>query len=595
MCGIIGFNWKDENLLKNSLKLLNHRGPDASDYLSDNLISLGHTRLSIIDLSEKGSQPMCNEDGSIWITFNGEIFNFKDIKADLIKKGHVFKSETDTEVLIHGYEEYGYKLLDKLNGQFAFCIYDKKKKQLFLARDRIGINPLYYYFKNGKFIFGSELKVILKSGLDLKINDFAKNFYLVYGHTPRKQSIMQDVYKLEPGHYMVFDLNSNKIESYKKYWDLKFTNEIKDEKKAVKELKELLDNAVKIRLISDVPVGAFLSGGVDSSAVVAYASKYKKNLNTFSVKFDYQDFDESVYGDKISKLFKTKHKVVQFTAKDVDKLISDLSYHYCEPFGDSSMIPTFLVSKVARTKVTVSLSGDGGDELFAGYDAHKHFMITQLSKYYPAFTNRLLSEIVNSFNLHRYMKSYFEIAKSPPKNRYSRIMTFLFPQDIKEITGMNPIKFYLEYQKKEQTHWLNTALWTDLKTYLPEDILIKVDRASLGNSLESRPPLLDHRLIEFACKLDPSLKLKRGEGKYIFKKALEDVLPKEILYRKKMGFAVPLKHYFKKELKKYVEELEKTDMTNYGLKNIDFKKFNNEHILIWRYLMYKKWYDQWIK
>ncbi|MBW3019690.1 asparagine synthase (glutamine-hydrolyzing), partial [Candidatus Woesearchaeota archaeon] len=295
MCGIFGFNWKNEQNASEISNLLKHRGPDGEGFLFEDNLTLGHRRLSIIDLSELGKQPMCNEDETIWITFNGEIFNFQEIKKDLIEKGHVFRSKTDTEVIIHGYEEYGTDILKKLNGQFAFCIYDKKKEELFLARDRIGINPLYYYVKDGKFIFGSELKAIMKMGIEKKINKFALNYYLIYGYTPKKQSILENCFKLEAGHFLIFNLKSSKIDKYKRYWDVKFTNEIKDEETAKKLILKQLERSVKARMVADVPVGAFLSGGVDSSAVVAIMSKYTNNLNTFSVKFDHDDFDESEF------------------------------------------------------------------------------------------------------------------------------------------------------------------------------------------------------------------------------------------------------------------------------------------------------------
>jgi asparagine synthase (glutamine-hydrolysing) len=595
MCGILGFNWRDEHLVLKLNKLLNHRGPEDSGEYSDEYVTLGHTRLSILDLTENGKQPMMNEKETIILTFNGEIFNYQEIKKELEKKGYKFKSKTDTEVLLLGYEEYGIKILDKLNGQFAFCIYDTIKKKLILARDRIGINPLYYYWDEKKFIFGSELKVILKSGVPLKINDFARSYYLVYGHCPRKQSIIENAYKLEPGHYLIFNVEKNKIETIKKYWQIEFTDKITNEKEAITKIREIIDESVKKRLIADVPVGAFLSGGLDSSTIVAYASKYKKNINTFSVKFDYEEFDESEHAKKIAKLFKTRHHVIKFKSKDVKEILPKLIHYYSEPFADPSMIPTFLVSQKAKEKVTVCLSGDGGDELFGGYDSHKHHRILRLTDYYPSFINKIINKINQKIPLHRYIKSYFSISTHKKEEQYGGIMTFLLQQDIMKITKMDSSKFYGEYQNRIMlTNWLNTSLYVDLHNYLPEDILTKVDRASMANSLETRPPLLDHKLIELACRIHPKLKLRGQEGKYILKKAMEGILPKEIIYRKKKGFAVPLKHYLNHELKEYVDELKNTDMTKYGLENINFDEYDNKHLLIWRYLMYKKWMDTWM-
>lgn len=596
MCGIAGFNWEDQKLINNLNKLLKHRGPDSSGIYIDKNISLGHTRLSILDLSKKGNQPMLNQEKNLIITYNGEIFNFIEIKKELENKGYKFKSNTDTEVLLLGYQEYGINILNKLDGQFAFCIYDKDKEKLFLARDRIGINPLYYYWDNQKFIFGSELKVILKSGVPLKINDFAKSYFLVYGHTPRKQSMIDNAYKLEPGHYLIFDLNENKIEKIKKYWQIKFTDEIIDEKEAIKKIRFLIEDSVKKRLIADVPVGAYLSGGLDSSIVVAYATKHKKKINTFTIKFDYAEYDETKYSKIIAKKFNTKHHIKIFTSQTIKKLIPELTKTYCEPFGDPSMIPTYLVAKTAKEHVTVSLSGDGGDELFGGYDSYKHHKILRFGKIIPKLLHRIIHRIIKKMKIHSYIKAFFEINTLPQEKQYAKIMTFMNLEEIKKITKMQPNQILKEYQNNNKlNNWLNTSLYVDLHNYLPEDILTKVDRASLGNSLESRPPLLDHKLIELACKMHPQLKLKGKEGKYILKKAMEGILPKEIIYRKKKGFGVPLKHYFENELADYVNELKETNMEKYGLPNIDFEQYNNKHLIIWRYLMYKKWMDMWMK
>lgn len=593
MCGIIGFNWNDEKLILKLTNLLKHRGPDSRGLYVDNNVSLGHTRLSIIDLSKKGKQPMFYKN--LIITFNGEIFNFEEIKDDLKNKGYTFKSKTDTEVILLGYQEYKEKILEKLNGQFAFCIYDKKEKIFFLARDRIGINPLYYHIKNDKFLFGSELKTILKSGIHLKINEFSKDHYIVYGHCPRKETIINDTFKLEPGHFLIYDLTQKKIIKHASYWNLRFNNLIKKEQDAVKQIRKVLEESVKKRLLSDVPVGAFLSGGLDSSAVVAFASKYKKNINTFSVKFDCDEFDESKYSQEVAKLFNTKHHIVEFTAKDVKELIPRLVDQYCEPFGDSSMIPMFLVAKVARTKVTVSLSGDGSDELFGGYDSYKHYKLLQIGKIFPKIFHKVFNQMLKNIKIHHYIRAFFEINSYNDGNQYSGIMTFLRSHEILKLTNTQPELLFKKYQTgKNMRFYLNNALKTDLQNYLPEDILVKVDRASLGNSLESRPPFLDHELIELANNISASLKLKGKEGKYILKKAMKGILPKEIIYRKKKGFAVPLKHYFKNELKYIVDEINETNLKDYGLEKIDFNKYPNSHTLIWRYYMYKKWFEKWI-
>ncbi len=605
MCGIIGFNWNDLLRVKKLAALVNHRGPDQEGAYTDKNVSLGHKRLSIIDLSEKGKQPMSSSDQTIWITYNGEIFNFQEIKKELISKGYKFKSKTDTEVIIEGYKEYGTKILDKLNGQFAFCIYDKKKEQLFLARDRIGINPLYYYFDGNKFIFGSELKIIMGAGIKKEINRFALNYYLMYGHTPRKQSILENTYKLEPGHFMIFDLKNKKIKKYTKYWGIHLTDEIKDEKLAKKIILEKLDESVKKRLIADVPVGAFLSGGLDSSAVVALMSKYTKNLNTFSIKFDYQDFDESKYAEIVSKKFETKHHVIKFSAKDVKELLPKLVYHYDEPFGDPSMIPTYLVSKVAKQHVTVSLSGDGGDELFGGYNSYKHFRLLNFQKYYPAFINKILYKLFKPIKNHFFVKprAFWELGTLPKKHKFARLMSYLSMDEFKQITGEDPIKYYEAYGGAYfRKNYLDNAQTIDIHTYLPDNNQTKVDRSSMANSLETRPPILDHELIEKATKFHHSLRLKGRNGKYIFKKALEGILPKKVLYRKKQGFGVPLKYYFRNELKDMVYEYV-INFTEHNLFDSSFikkiiakKKWGRDYSrIIWSILIFNLWWQKWMK
>ncbi len=596
MCGIAGFNWKDDKKIKELCALFKHRGPDQEGYHTDNSVSLGHKRLSILDLSEKGRQPLSNEDKTVFITYNGEIFNFEEIKKELAE--YKFRTKTDTEVIVHAYEEYGFDCLKKLNGQFAFCIYDKKKQLLFLARDRIGILPLYYYFDGEKFIFSSELKAIMQSGIKKEIDNDALNYYIAYRYTPRKQSILKNTYKLEPGHYLVYDLKKNTIK-IEKYWDVQFTNEITDEQEAKYLIQTQLEKSVKDRLIADVPVGAFLSGGVDSSAVVAMISKHKKDLNTFSIKFDYADFDESKYARIVAEKFGTKHHVIEFTAKDIKELIPKLAYHYDEPFGDPSMIPTYLVSKVARKYVTVSLSGDGGDELFGGYKAYKDYKILQIQKYYPKFVNKIAYSILKwlPFQFLEKPKAFFEIGTLPEKQKYARLMSNLSTEELRQITGTEPEQIYKEYEQYATDNYLNTAMNSDLHLYLPDDILTKVDRASLANSLESRPPLLDHEMIELACKITPGLK----QGKYILKKALEGVLPDEILHRKKMGFGVPLKYYLKNELRPLVYKYAfKFDKHNHFrkeyLEQLE-KQFNSNKDCsktIWAIMMFNIWWEKWM-
>lgn len=605
MCGILGFNWKNKSLGEKLGSLLKHRGPDDEGIYLDKNLTLCHRRLSIIDLSKKAKQPMIDKTKNYIISYNGEIFNYLEIKNDLELKGYYFKSKSDTEVLLNGYIEYGEKILQKINGQFAFCIYNKKNKKLFLARDRIGINPLYYYYKNNKFIFGSELKVIMKSGIDKQIDEKSLKYYLLYGFTPKKNTILKDTFKLEPGSYLTFCLKENKILQIKKYWNLHFSEKIKSESKAIQLIRTELEAAVKKRLLSDVEVGAFLSGGIDSSIIVALASKYKKKIKTFSVKFDYNEFDESEYSQQISKLFKTQHEVIKFNYQDVSNLINKLPYYYDEPLGDPSMIPMFLVSKVARKKVTVALSGDGGDELFAGYNSYKHYKLIQLQKYYPKIINNILNKLFEYSNFKK-IQTYFEIGTFKEKHKFSAIMSRLSKKNFKKYFPNDNIENYFEIysEKFTKTNYINNATHSDLNNYISEDILLKVDRASLGNSLESRPPFLDHKLIELALSIKPNLKIKNNESKYLLKKAYEDLIPRNILYRKKKGFGVPLRYYFQKELKpiveKYVINYSKHDYFPKKLKEeireiLNKKNWEKDHSkFIWSILIFNLWYEEWM-
>ncbi len=608
MCGILGFNFKDEGLARELADLIKHRGPDQGGFYFDDNLSLGHRRLSILDLSEKGKQPMTIDGEDFIIVFNGEIFNYLEIKDDLLKKGHSFYSKTDTEVLLRGYKEYGYKILDKLNGQFAFSIYDKRKKELFLARDRVGINPLYYYFDNKKFIFGSELKVLMNSGIDKEIDKFSLNYYLMYGYTPLQKTILKNCFKLLPAHFLKFSLKENKIKKIEKYWDFKMSGEINNEDEAKKLILEKLDKSVKDRMVADVPVGAFLSGGVDSSAVVAMMSKYTKDINTFSIKFDHSDFDESEYAEIVSKKFNTKHNVIKFFAKDVRELMPKLIYHYDEPFADPSMIPTFLVSKVARKYVTVSLSGDGGDELFGGYPSYLRYRLINIQKYFPRFLFYFFYFVVSKLNINKLikLKKFLRIGSINKKLKFAEFKSFLYREEFEKISDENPEKYYTEYVGDNyiKGDFLQKATNIDIRNYLVNNCLTKVDRASLGNSLESRSPILDHEMIELAASISSKLKIKNGETKYIFKKALEGILPDEILYRAKKGFSVPLKYYLRGELKdlayKYVidynkHDFFKKDIINEIKKNLEKKEWEKDYSrIIWSIMMFNMWYDKWI-
>lgn len=599
MCGICGFSWEDDKRIEAMTGQIKHRGPDREGYTITDGVSLGHARLSIIDLSPAGNQPMQDNDGTVSITFNGEIFNYMEIIKTL-KKKYTLRSRSDTEVILYAYKEWGVKCLDRLNGQFAFCIHDRKQQVLFLARDRIGINPLYYHLDKRGLSFASELKALTIDDKKKQIHPDALLHYLTFGHTSSVQSIFKEYYKLAPGHFLTYNMQDQKM-VIKRYWSIQQKPEYLSEAQTKKEIRRLLDESVRIRLLADVPVGAFLSGGFDSSTIVHLIKKYKKRLKTFSIQFDHDDFDESRYGKLVAKRFKTKHHVVKFSAKDVRKYLKKLAYHYDEPFGDASMIPTYLLSKVTREQVTVSLSGDGGDELFGGYNSYKLYRNLKIQRLYPQIINKIFHNLLKPFHhkLLRKPKAFFEMGCLPPNERYARLMSNVPQELLVRLLGRSPRKAYRQYARQGAVGELTTAIDHDLHNYLPDSILVKVDRASLAHGLESRPPFLDHRLVELSSQINPRLKLRGTVGKYILKEAFSNCLPQEIINRKKQGFGVPLIHYLQNEL----QDLVQSKVLNYkenrffrkeGLKEITKLRDSTDVALTWRILMFNLWFEQWM-
>jgi asparagine synthase (glutamine-hydrolysing) len=606
MCGIVGFNWEDGKKIKMLAELLRHRGPEQEGFHIGDGVSIGHKRLKILDLSEKGRQPMYNEDDSVCITYNGEVFNFEDIKRDLQKAGHRFISRTDTEVLVHGYEEWGTDILEKIDAEFAFCIFDKRKNILFLARDRVGVKPLYYYDDGKRFIFGSELKVFLKSDIPRRINRRALNHYLLFGNTPSDESILENVRPVLPGSYIIYDLAAKKIKECSRYWRPSFSETLDiPEVEIREEIVRRLDISVKRRLISDVPLGAFLSGGVDSSITVSIMRKYVSDLNTFSIRFDYPDFNESEYAKIVSDLFQTQHHEIEFNAESVKDLIGELPYYYDEPFGDPSMIPTCLVSRVARQHVTVSLSGTGGDELFGGYPRYIELRILKALNRLPKPVKCALARSVDCANvLLRNDKlnklTTFLGPREDVWSLYLKLFSYMFrtrDEDEGKLAEFSYLGEHFRYAD-DLTNMSNF----DINEYLPGCLLVKEDRASMAVSLEVRVPFLEHTLIEFAGRIPPKLKIKGWDKKYILKKAFSDVLPRKILYRKKQGFGVPIVHYFRKELK----DLAYSEIFDFGLYDYYDKDavstlwdrhqagLSDYSRLFWSIMMFNLWYKMWM-
>ena len=573
MCGIAGFSGKgDQEILKKMTRSLAHRGPDDEGFYISQNIGLGHRRLSIIDL-KSGHQPISNEDGMIWIVFNGEIYNFQERKKDLEQKGHKFKTNSDTETIIHLYEQEGENCVKKLRGMFAFAIWDARKNELFLARDRMGKKPLYYGIFNNTLIFGSELKALLKHpSVKREIDLLSLQKFLAYEYVPTPNTMFKNIWKLPAGHFAIWKNNNLKISPY---WELNLREEKISEMDALGKLDHLLDEAVKMRLVSDVPLGVFLSGGLDSSAVAYYASKHKKNLKTFSIGFDEPSFDESRYAKQISNYLETDHYEMIVKANDALELIEKLPDIQDDPVADASIFPTYILSKFTRQSMTVALSGDGGDELFFGYPTFQAHRAAEIYLRLPKTIQNTIRAIIQNLPVsHRNLSFDFVVKKfiqGMHKNPGIRNQLWLGAFQPNELSGIltdeakNGIKnelvfqnIFQEWGKLSQYSPLQRVDYFYIKHYLHDDILNKVDRASMAASLEVRSPFLDQEIVNFAASLPISLKMRGFTTKYILKKLMADKLPKDIVYRKKKGFGIPLSRWFANELYETTKELFQT-------------------------------------
>lgn len=580
MCGIVGIlslteqRSIDESLLRAMNDSITHRGPDAGAIHREPGLGLGHRRLSIIDL-EGGQQPMFSEDGSVAVVFNGEIYNFQGIRDQLIQKGHVFSTHSDTEVIVHGWEEWSEDCVHKFRGMFAFAVWDRKQRSLFLARDRLGIKPLYYAFtRNGDFIFGSELKaLLLHPSLERNLSPRAIEQYFAFGYVPDPDTILEGVQRIEPG-YRLLVHQGQKSCVPERYWDISFqANDVFDENEIAEELIARLRESVKLRLITEVPLGAFLSGGVDSSAIVSMmAELLEDSVSTCSMSFGDPKFNESAYAEQVAYQYATNHHVEQVDPDDFS-LIDTLVRAYDEPFADSSAIPTYRVCELARKHVTVVLSGDGGDENFVGYrryrwhsyeervrraipDALRSPLFGMLGTVYPKldWAPKVLRAKTTFQALSRdTLEGYLHSVSIFPSELRSRMFSEAFRD---KLQGYNAIEVFRKHASQAPSDdAMSRIQYLDFKTYLPGDILTKVDRASMAHGLEVRVPLLDHDFVDWVSGLSPQLKLRGREGKYIFKKAFESRLPEEILHRQKMGFGVPIANWFRGPLRQHVREV----------------------------------------
>ena len=573
ICGIVSFQNQEilnDELLRRMNQSLFHRGPDDQGFYRDNFAALAMRRLSIIDL-DTGQQPISNEDGSIWVIFNGEIYNYREVRAQLEAKGHRFKTHSDTEVIVHAYEEYGTGCIQYFNGMFAIAIWERINRRLILVRDRMGIKPLFYWTEGKNLIFGSELKaVVAHSKVPRRIDLNSLDNFLSLEYIPGPRTIFTDIHKLPPGHLLLFEESGHKLQ---KYWDIPYSPSEAGEEECAETLASLIEDSVRLRLVSDVPLGAFLSGGIDSSSIVAYMSRMSSEpVQTFSIGFEDDSYNELQDAQVAANHFGTIHRT-QVIGPDIAGLAEKLIFHLDEPLADFSIFPTFLVSQLASRSVKVVLSGDGGDELFAGYDT---YIAELLSRYYqwlpqilrqetiPALANRIPPQPEKKGFLNK-TKRMIEGGALDPSLHHTRWMIFINDKEKEKLYHPELRSSLNGYSSSSifEGYFNQTALfdslaqqqYVDIKTYLVDDILTKVDRMSMAVSIEARVPLLDYRIAEFALNLPPHMKLHRSKTKVILRRAMQHLLPEISLTKPKQGFSIPMKHWLRSSLQPMLEDL----------------------------------------
>lgn len=568
MCGIAGiFGRRGDAVhfeeVQAMCNVIIHRGPNDEGYFIDDSIGLGMRRLSVIDL-DTGQQPVSNESGTIQLVLNGEIYNYRELRRELLDKGHQFSSNSDTEVIAHLYEEHGPDCVNRLRGMFAFALWDSEQNRLMLARDRLGKKPLYYADINGRLVFASELKCLLQLP-DVKrdLNWSSLGYLFSFLTTPPAESIIQGIHKLEPGHILTVEAGHAPVLT--RYWDLDFNPDYsRSEASFVEELREIIDDSVRMRMISDVPLGAFLSGGLDSSAVVAMMMRNSTTpVKTFSIGFSEEQFNEAPFAREVAEALGTEHHELILQA-DALGILDDLVWHLDEPFGDPSAIPTYMVSRMAARHVTVALSGDGGDEVFAGYDK---YCVEQRQRRYDRIPSPLRSVLGaiggqmregmkgRNFLCHIALSGHERYLNAQTMFGKSDRLELFQPAAAERMLNDDPWHELRICLAKEGQHWLSAIQYMDIKNYLPLDIMTKVDRMSMAHSLEARSPLLDHKLVEFAATIPPEMKLHHGRSKHILKQAMQGYLPDAIINRKKQGFAVPLGQWFRGEMNGFVRDI----------------------------------------
>jgi asparagine synthase (glutamine-hydrolysing) len=636
MCGITGAVWSEAGLavcqqrLAEMTEAIRHRGPDDAGYHIDSIrrdvagdvpgVALGFRRLSIIDL-EGARQPMCNEDGRVWMVFNGEIYNYRDLRRRLEGAGHQFRTDGDGETILHLYEDLGVDCFAHLNGMFAIAIWDGRNRQLVMARDRMGQKPLYYAAQSGRLAFGSELKCLAAlSDLSREVDPTAIDEFLTYQYIPHPATIWKGTHKLRPGHYAVY--RDDTLET-RPYWTCDYANEQPISKRdAVERLRELLTDSVRLRLQADVPVGTFLSGGIDSSLVTALAQAQRDEpVRTFSIGFSVKDFDETHYAQMVADMLGTQHQRFEVTPDAVD-ILEKLVWHYDEPFGDSSAVPTWYLCELTRREVKVALSGDGGDELFAGYDRYRAMWTSrQIDRVMPmdrlAGMTGWLNWLPNSNrqrSLARRAKRFIEAFGQPPARRFMNWLQ-IFPEMLRaELytdsmvesldANCDPFEFFnAAWKRSGNRDVVSKASLADLQTYLPGDLMCKVDIASMAHGLEVRQPMLDYRIIEFAASLPVGLKFRGRRGKLLLDDGFHDRIPAKIWRRPKMGFGVPIADWFRGPLKAMTNDLllSHNAKTSQYLRLDVVQRLVEEHqsgkvnhcYRLWNLLVLEKWLRRW--
>ncbi len=615
MCGVVGFNGIDREILEKMMQSINHRGPDDRGLFESEEFSLAHVRLSILDLTSHGHQPM--EYNNLSMVYNGEVYNFKEIRDELISEGYKFISDTDSEVILKAYHKWGIEAVNRFIGMFAIAIYNRESSKLTLIRDRVGVKPLYYYFDGVDFVFASELKPIMdyfRDKKELKISKDALFEYFKVGYISSNLSIFENCYKVPAGSYLTFDCRGLEVD-IREYWSIlpffKLSKFKKSEDELINELEAILIDAFKYRMVSDVPVGIFLSGGVDSSIVASILQKHYGNIHTFTIGFNDSKYNEAEYAKEVANYLGTIHTEKYLDSSGAKEILNRFVNIYDEPFGDSSGIPTTLVSQVAKDAgVKVVLSADGGDEIFCGYS--RYWTIDNIGRKVfkiPPFLRKSLNSIMDTIgddNLSKVLNSNFEfkyklIHKILKNSNWEEMYKSLTSYDIGELLAFSKEIESISFSIGEKENPMQGMMLWDYHRYMVDDILTKVDRATMSLSIEGREPLLDHRIAEFMAQVPFEMKYKNGDSKYLLKKVLERYIPKEMIYRKKMGFGIPIFEWFSSDLKDMFEvnfredELKKHNLLNIDYIEKEYAKLSKKNIVnLWFILVFQLWYKKYI-